>query len=236
MLHPRLGWWMVGADAAGLELRMLGNGLFDFDKGRYIDLLLHGDVHNETQMAMGFNSRDTTKTFTYAVLYGGRGPRIGAILNTTTREGDRLRQLFLRSIPGLEDFMEFLSDELRRTGVIRGLDGGERHRMTRGRKIPLRKKNALLNTRLQSDGAIVMKQALVNYDAWAENNLGPHGTCWAYLLNVHDEIQQQGKTKELATQMGEQVVEAIKEAGRGLGLRCPLDGEFKVGKSWAECH
>lgn len=229
-------WWMVGADASGIELRMLGNGLFDYDGGRYIDLLLHGDVHDETQRAMRFNSRDLTKTFTYAVLYGGGGPRIGAILGTNPREGDKLKRQFLQAIPGLEDFIADLSHKLRCTGCIRGLDGGELKRQSRGRKIPLRKANAILNTRLQHDGAIIMKKALVLYDRWAENTLGPHGSCWAYLLNVHDEIQQQGKTKEQSILMGEQVVEAIKRAGTELGLRCPLDGEYKVGRNWAECH
>jgi hypothetical protein len=30
--------------------------------------------------------------------------------------------------------------------------------------------------------------------------------------------------------------EAIKEAGIMLNMRCPLDGEYKVGNSWKETH
>jgi hypothetical protein len=29
---------------------------------------------------------------------------------------------------------------------------------------------------------------------------------------------------------------AIKSAGVQLNMRCPLDGEFKVGNSWKETH
>jgi hypothetical protein len=31
-------------------------------------------------------------------------------------------------------------------------------------------------------------------------------------------------------------VEAIQKAGDHFNLRCPLDGEFKVGESWYETH
>jgi len=31
-------------------------------------------------------------------------------------------------------------------------------------------------------------------------------------------------------------VRAIKLAGETLSLRCPLDGEYRVGNNWAETH
>ena len=36
--------------------------------------------------------------------------------------------------------------------------------------------------------------------------------------------------------VGEALKMAIVRAGETLGLKCPLDAEFKVGKSWADTH
>ena len=53
--------------------------------------------------------------------------------------------------------------------------------------------------------------------------------------NVHDEVQfscDPGRADEL----GSLFVECIKEAGKELGVACPLDGEYKIGANWAETH
>ena len=42
--------------------------------------------------------------------------------------------------------------------------------------------------------------------------------------------------KDQAEKFGWLAVECIKAAGIKLNLRCPLDGEYKVGKTWADTH
>jgi len=32
------------------------------------------------------------------------------------------------------------------------------------------------------------------------------------------------------------MVESIKAAGVAFNMRCPLDGEYKIGMSWADTH
>ena len=59
-----------------------------------------------------------------------------------------------------------------------------------------------------------------------------HGSIVA---NVHDEWQIE-TTEEHADIVGRYGVMAIQEAGLAFGLRCPLDGEFKVGTNWAATH
>ena len=39
-----------------------------------------------------------------------------------------------------------------------------------------------------------------------------------------------------AEEAGKMGVEAIAEAGRVLGMRCPLTGEYNVGNNWKETH
>ena len=57
----------------------------------------------------------------------------------------------------------------------------------------------------------------------------------SFVANVHDEWQIETK-KEHAESVGQLGVQAIRDAGLALGLRCPLDGEFKIGTNWATTH
>jgi DNA polymerase I-like protein with 3'-5' exonuclease and polymerase domains len=57
----------------------------------------------------------------------------------------------------------------------------------------------------------------------------------AFVINVHDEWQLECAEKD-ADAVGQLAVASIKEAGVVLGLRCPLDGEYKKGRSWNETH
>jgi hypothetical protein len=58
---------MVGADLAGIELRLLAHYLARYDGGRYADVLLNGDIHQENADKIGI-SRRLVKTVTYAFL------------------------------------------------------------------------------------------------------------------------------------------------------------------------
>lgn len=76
-----------------------------------------------------------------------------------------------------------------------------------------------------------MKRALVIlHEKLVENRI------WFKLVaNVHDEWQIE-TTKESSELVGQLGTLAIKEAGESFNMNCPLDGEYKVGTSWAETH
>jgi DNA polymerase I-like protein with 3'-5' exonuclease and polymerase domains len=95
----------------------------------------------------------------------------------------------------------------------------------------VRSEHAALNTLLQSAGAIVMKQALVI----ASERLNKYRYPYKLVAQVHDEFQVEAP-EEYAERVGIIFRNAIREAGRVLDLRCPLDGEYKVGDSWAQTH
>ena len=39
-----------------------------------------------------------------------------------------------------------------------------------------------------------------------------------------------------ADEVGKLAVQSIKDAGSYFNFRCPLDAEFKIGKTWADTH
>jgi len=212
------GYKLVGIDASGLELRMLAHYMNDAE---YTDLILNGDIHTYNQQAAGLDTRPQAKTFIYAFLYGAGDAKIGSIVGGSSRKGAQLKERFLDSLPALSK----LINKVARQGISGSLPGLD------GRRVLIRSEHAALNTLLQSAGAIIMKQALVI----ATQKLATYGYPYKLVAQVHDEFQVE-VPEEYAQQVGAVFRNAIREAGRQLNLRCPLDGEFKVGNNWAETH
>ena len=218
LFHAKEDWVLVGADASGLELRMLAHYMKDDE---YTQEILNGDIHTKNQKAAGLPDRPKAKTFIYAFLYGAGDAKIGSIINGSASEGQKIKARFLSQTPALADLQDKVKG-LASRGWLPGLDG---------RKIWVRSEHAALNTLLQGAGAVVMKQALCIL--WRDLNKKkiPFGLC----ANVHDEWQIETPPR-YANIVGETAMVAIRNAGVTLGLRCPLDGEYKIGKTWKDTH
>lgn len=216
------GYRLVGCDASGLELRCLANRMARYDGGAYAKILLEGDVHSVNQAAAGLATRDQAKTFIYAFLYGAGDEKIGSIVGGGEKEGRALKKKFLKGLPALKRLKDALLEKLETRNFIYGLDG---------RITWIRHKHAILNTLLQGDGALVMKQATVNLDdAVKSRGLDSH-----QVLHVHDEYQHEASVKD-AEEVGKAARQAIRDVTQQFNFQCPLDGEYKVGNNWAETH
>jgi DNA polymerase-1 len=215
---------LVGCDASGLELRMLAHYMKDKD---YVKTVVEGnskdgtDVHTKNQQAAGLQTRDQAKTFIYAFLYGAGPSKIGSIVGGNSATGERLIASFLEGTPALKSLRSKVSVYASK-GYVPGLDG---------RKIWVRSDHAALNSLLQGAGAIVMKKALVLFYDKIKANKWPV----KLVANVHDEFQFE-VPEALADEAGKAAKMSIVEAGVFFNLRCPLDGEYKIGRNWRETH
>ena len=207
---------IVGADASQLELRCLAHYM---KSERYINEIVSGDVHTANQLAAGLSSRDVAKTFIYAFIYGAGAEKLGAIIGGSSRAGSKARSSLLNNLPELAELIERVQ-RIASEGTLPGIDG---------RRLRVRTQHAALNTMLQGCGAIVMKKALLL--ALERLDLS---RC-ALVASVHDEYQCEADI-DYAETVGETLVWGIREAGVALGMRCPMDGEYKIGSSWAETH
>ena len=213
---------LVGVDASGLELRCLAHYLARFDGGIYADIIVDGDIHTANQKAAGLKSRDDAKTFIYAWLYGAGPQKIGSIVGGGVKEGLRLMTRFLSKMPALKHLKTAIEERVESRGYLVGLDG---------RHIPIRSKHSALNALLQCAGAVLMKQATVDARRLHRmEKIDVH-----QVAHIHDEIQYEA-VESRADRVGELAVKAIQEAGTPFGFKCPLDGEYKVGRDWSETH
>ena len=215
---------LVGADASGLELRMLAHYMED---EAYVKTVTEGsskdgtDVHTVNQKAAGLQTRDQAKTFIYAFLYGAGPAKIGSIVGGSASAGQKLIDAFLKGTPSLQRLRDKVSAYASK-GYVPGFDG---------RKIWVRSEHAALNSLLQGAGAIVMKKALIILsDKFKKYHIDAK-----FVANVHDEWQIEC-SPDIADVVGKAAVQSIKEAGIAYNLRCPLDGEYKVGRNWRETH
>ena len=211
---------LVGVDASGLELRMLAHYMNDKE---YTNEIINGDIHTANQMAAGLRSRDESKTFIYAFIYGAGSKKIGNIIGGSEADGNRVKEKFLRATPSLRSLREKVDGVAKSNRRwLKGLDG---------RKIIIRHPHAALNSLLQGAGSCVMKVALTLLDQYVINK-----RIKAYpVVNVHDEFQYEVEEGR-ADEFGRLAVQSIKDAGRKLKLRCELNGQYKIGNNWAETH
>jgi len=209
---------LLGVDASGLEIRMLAHYMADKE---YTNEIINGDIHTSNQQLAKLESRDKAKTFIYALMYGAGDEKLGKVVGGSTADGKRARQYFFDNKPTFKS----LRDRVQRASAkkyLKGLDG---------RKLYVRNQHSALNTLLQGAGAIVMKKALVILDDVLKLN----NITYKFVANIHDEWQIEVDNSQ-ADFVGGLAVESIVKAGEYFNLRCPLDGEYKVGGNWSETH
>ena len=252
---------LVGTDAKGLELRMFANALFPFDGGKYVPIVCYQDPHDYNRRLAGLEERSKAKTAIYAFTYGCGLIKMGKTTEgseSVEREAEKTKiprgylrymeetdiatpenikrakcgvvtkRRFMENIAGFQELLDSLKTEWESNDkeFIRGIDG---------RKIPVEKEHTLLNRRLQSDGAVVMKEALRQHHNRATQEFGPHGDKWAYCANIHDEFQVECDP-DIARRMRALGKWSIAKAGSVLELACPLSGDSSIGTNWLSTH
>ena len=220
---PTPGMVMVGADLSGIELRMLAHYLARYDGGKYADILLNGDIHQENADKIGISRREV-KTVTYAFLYGAGNQKIGTSFDGSLgeteakRKGQEIRDAYVNAIEGLSDLLKAVKRAAER-GFVRALDG---------RKLSVDKGHIALNYLLQGSAATIAKRWML----LANENLPETSRQLAF---IHDELQFEAEEKDIKDLMFNLEHSAVR-AGEYYNLRIPIAAEAKSGSNWAEVH
>ncbi len=236
LFHAPQGWDMIGIDAKALELRCLAGYLAYWDQGEYARVVTNPeiDIHVYNQERFGVATRDISKRLLYAVLYGAGHLKAGTIINPNEKNEEVLRQLgrtainsFMNGVPALKSLKEKIDENIGSRGYLIGLDR---------RILYCRSAFKGLNVLLQSAGAILMKQVVINIHNNIEQNLGlTHGKDWEQVLMVHDEVQLVCNPR-YTERIRDQAMAAFPQAQKFFGFQCEIDGDSRVGSSWAETH
>ena len=166
-------------------------------------------------------------------MYGAGNQKLGSIVKPSgspqaqIKAGKKLRTKFLTNIPALSKLIDAVQHRAKTRGYLIGIDK---------RKLRIRSLHSALNTLLQSTGAIVVKKATnIMWDEFEAKGYR-FGREIYQLAHVHDEYQLAVRKDLDPEEIGGIAVNAIRKAGEYFGFRCPLDGEYKTGDSWADTH
>lgn len=222
------GSQLVGCDASGLELRNLAHYMATYDGGSYVKRILESDIHTDNQNDAGLPTRDSAKTFIYALNYGAGDRKLGSIIMPESNElaqraaGRELRGRFMSRVPAMQILTMKAKQVARERKFLKGLDG---------RKLWIREDYRALNTLLQGAGSVIMKKATVLQ--WeAAKKAGIEGYP---VLHIHDETQSMIPNEQVE-EFKKIAVQAIRDTGEHFNYKCPLDGTAKSGNNWAETH
>jgi len=220
--------YLVGADAEGIQLRILAHYM---QSEAYRDAIVSGkkedetDIHNLNKQALGpiCRTRDDSKTFIYAWLLGAGLPKIASILQCSVAQAKTAEKNFLDSLPELKKIKTSMIPRDAVRGYFYGLDG---------RKVMCSSQHLMLAGYLQNGEAVIMKHANVLWRQLAKDE----GIRFRQVDMVHDEWQSECPTYEEAVRLGELKCKALEETGEKFDLFCPLAGDYVIGKDWKETH
>ena len=226
LFKPTPGNIMVGADLAGIELRMLASYLARYDGGRYADILLNGDIHQVNADKIGI-SRRQVKTVSYAFLYGSGNLRLGHSYDAqlsdekAKKKGAEIRKAFVDAIDGLSDLLAAIKKASQK-GYVKSIDG---------RPIKVDSQHKALNYLLQSGAGVIAKRWMVLNDIATKELDIPCNQ----LAFIHDELQFETHPN-YANSLSTCLERTAGDAGRYYNLRIPIAAEAKQGYSWADVH
>jgi len=242
MFAPPKGFYQIGSDLSGIEVRLLAHYLYPYDGGAYVDAVLNGDVHWLTVLYLGLVAEGTerddsnpehvdfrdaiAKTFLYAFIYGAGAEKLKKILKCkTVKEAKAKSKRFSDSI-SLDQLKEDIQEVCRTNGRFKAIDG---------RYIYCDTLHKALNYLLQSAGGIIAKRWMVI----CHDNLLKAGYTEdkvAQMIWVHDELQFQVREDLDPKPIMKIIEDSALEAGEYYNMRIPIEAQSKKGANWNECH
>lgn len=239
------GWRLCGVDSKGNQVRQLAARMGDDE---FTQAVLYGnaedgtDLHSLNQRRSGAPSRSKAKNFFYGFIFGAGARKIATTIGISIKEAKHLIETYLNELPKLRRLIENLTNQWRKTakcyfnkqwnkwvyenGYIIGLDG---------RPVFVDSEHKILCYTLQSDEAIQMGAAYVKFHYDMDKAGYVQHKDWGMLIWMHDEFQFETRP-EIAQHACEIACNAIKWAGEFYKIKCPHDGDYKIGSNWSETH
>ena len=138
-------------------------------------------------------------------------------------EREELRERFYEANPAFPTLLRQVKAAAQR-GYLYGLDG---------RKLHLRSEHGALNLLLQSCAALIAKQWVWLVDQAIKNEQLDA----EIIAFVHDELQLKIRGNEdERNHIARRCTECAEEAGKHFKIKIPIQAEYKIGRTWADCH
>jgi DNA polymerase I len=235
LFHAPDDWTLIGVDAKALELRCLAGYLAHWDGGEYARVVTDEsiDIHTYNQEMFGVATRDIAKRLLYGLLYGCGALKAGTIIDPNEKDELVLRKLgstamnsFMQGIPALKALKDRIAHNIAKREYLIGLDG---------RPLFCRSDFKGLNVLLQSSGALIMKQVVIELHNKMYDLGYIYGHNWQQHAMIHDEVQVSCPPAMVDT-LTSVALEAFPASQQFFDFQCPIHGDAHVGYSWDQTH
>jgi DNA polymerase I len=235
LFHAPDGWTLIGVDAKALELRCLAGYLAHWDDGEYARVVTDEsiDIHTYNQEMFGVATRDIAKRLLYGLLYGCGALKAGTIIDPNEKDELVLRKLgstamnsFMQGIPALKALKDRIAHNIAKREYLIGLDG---------RPLFCRSDFKGLNVLLQSSGALIMKQVVIELHNKMYDLGYIYGHDWQQNAMIHDEVQVSCPPAMVDT-LTSVALEAFPASQQFFDFQCSIHGDAHVGYSWDQTH
>lgn len=227
------GWKILAADYSQIELRVLAH--ISQDENLMEAFKKEMDVHTKTAMDVfhvGMNEvtsqmRRHAKAVNFGIVYGISDYGLSQSLNITRKEANEFIEQYLKTFPGVKEYMESIVRQAKEDGFVSTLMHRRRYlpEIT-SRNFNLRSfaERTAMNTPIQGTAADIIKKAMVEMDrVLKEEKLEAN-----MLLQVHDELIFEVPEHEI-DKLCALVPEVMESA---LELDVPLKVDLNYGETW----
>ncbi|MDW7614053.1 DNA polymerase I [Peribacillus simplex] len=226
-------WIIFAADYSQIELRVLAHiandsGLVEaFQAGMDIHTRTAMDVFHVKAEEVTSNMRRQAKAVNFGIVYGISDYGLSQSLGITRKEAGEFIEKYLRSFPGVQEYMEESIHEARQKGYSTTLLQRRRYIpeiTSRNFNIRSFAERTAMNTPIQGSAADIIKLAMINMN----KHLKSEGLKTRMLLQVHDELIFETPPEEL------EILKVIvpEEMENAIELNVPLKVDYAFGPTW----
>ncbi|HKJ72334.1 MAG TPA: DNA polymerase I, partial [Gammaproteobacteria bacterium] len=236
---PAEGWTMVAADYSQIELRLMAHLSGDerlrraFEAGEDIHAATAAEVFGAGGAGeVSPAARRAAKTINFGLIYGMSAWGLARQLEIGNNEAQAYIDAYFERYPGVRAYMERAREQVRENGYVETLRGRRLYIpdiAARNPGLRAAAERQAINAPLQGTAADIIKQAMLNVDAW----LTGAGLGARMLMQVHDELVFEcppGELDRLQADLPGLMTDGVAE------LEVPLAVEIGSGANWEEAH
>ena len=226
---------LLGSDYSQVELRVFAslsnteNLMEAFREDKDIHAKTASDIFGVPIEEVTKDQRRTAKAVNFGIVYGISSFGLADDLGIDFRDAKNFMDNYLRTYPGIVDFMEKLKADAYRDGYVKTLMGRKRvieELQSKNYMIRQGGERMALNTPIQGTAADILKKAMV--EIFAEFN--KRNLKSKMLIQVHDELVFNVVNSEL-----DEVKEIVRDIMENTyKLNVPLKVDIEIGNDWSE--
>ncbi|WP_339885193.1 DNA polymerase I [Vreelandella maris] len=233
----RPGYRIVAADYSQIELRIMAHlsedkGLLEaFAEGRDIHTATAAEVFGTSLEKVSGDQRRSAKAINFGLIYGMSAWGLSRQLHIERNQAQTYIDRYFDRYPGVARYMERIRSQAAEDGFVETVLGRRLYLpeiQSQNRNRRQGAERTAINAPMQGTAADIIKQAMINVDAWLEE-----GEFDALMvMQVHDEL-----VFEVAEKQVEAFIKQVQTRMQGAAaLKVPLIVEAESGANWDEAH